>query len=321
MPGNVERPLRRVLTDCVRLAVAAPSLHNSQPWRFGIRGMEVDVYADHDRRLRVLDPSGREELISIGAALLNLRLAVRQAGYRSDVDLFPDPNQGDLVARVTVGHRAKPSPTVTALAGVIDHRHTNRLPFARVPVPADTVDELRRAASREGAFLALAHPAGRKAILGMARSADRLLHRHPGYLPELARWTGNAEDGVPVWAAGPADRIAAVPLRDFAELTESPRPSVRFEPNPSILILATKGDNWPDWVRAGQALQRVLLTATWHDLATMPISQPVEVPALRRMLLAPSSGLHVQMLLRIGYAATAAATPRRPLADVLLPHG
>ncbi|GIF23388.1 nitroreductase [Actinoplanes tereljensis] len=316
MTRTAERPLRRALTECVRLATAAPSLHNSQPWQFGIRGMEVDVYADPSRRLLVLDPSGRELLISVGAALLNLRLAIRQAGFRSDLHLFPEPEQGDLVARVTVGHPAVPSPAVTALAEAIERRHTNRHPFARVPVPDDVLDDLRKAAQREGAFLAVAHPPARKAILTMARSADRLLHHHPGYLPELARWTGNDHDGVPLWAAGPG-RAAAVPLRDFAELTKLPRRNVKFEPDPSILILATNGDHWPDWVRAGQALQRVLLTATSHYLATMPISQPVEIPALRSRLLAPSSGLHVQMLLRIGYADPALATPRRPVADVL----
>ncbi|GAA2607855.1 Acg family FMN-binding oxidoreductase [Paractinoplanes durhamensis] len=318
MRKTVERPLRRVLTDCVRLATAAPSLHNSQPWRFGIRGMEVDVYADPGRRLRVLDPTGREQLISVGAALLNLRLAIRRAGYRCDFDLFPEPEQGDLVARVTVGHPARPSPIVTTLAGAIERRHTNRFPFAGAPVPDDVLDELRVAARREGAFLAVAHPAARKAILTMARSADRLLRHHPGYQPELARWTGPGDDGVPPWAAGPADPLATVPLRDFAERAAGPRQRVKFEPNPSILLLATRSDHWPDWVRSGQALQRVLLTATSHYLATMPISQPVEIPDLRRRLLAPSSGLHVQMLLRIGYADPAFATPRRPVADVLL---
>ena len=320
MPKVMERPLRRILVDCVRTATTAPSLHNSQPWQFAIHGMEVDVYADPSRRLSVLDPSSREQLISVGAALLNLRLAIRQAGYRSDFNLFPEPDERDLVARVTVGHPSNPSLTVSALAAAIEHRHTNRNPFARVPVAPDVLEDLRRAARQEGAVLAAAQPAGRDAIVEMARSADRLLHHHPGYLQELARWTGHPGDGVPGWAAGPADPIATVPIRDFDELSTRPRRRAEFEPNPTILLLGTRGDHWPDWVRAGQALQRVLLTATWRNLATMPFSQPVEVPALRRRLLDPSSGLHVQMLLRVGYASNAAATPRRPVTDVLRPR-
>jgi nitroreductase len=94
----------------------------------------------------------------------------------------------------------------------------------------------------------------------------------------------------------------------------------KFEPYPEILVLATIGDRRSDWVRAGQALQRVLLTATAKGLATTPISQPVEVPAVWRLLIDPRSGLTVQMVLRVGYGKAAGRTPRRPLTEVLLPH-
>lgn len=315
-------PARKALLDCVHAATAAPSLHNSQPWAFRLRRGAVDVYADPPRRLPVLDPAGREQLISVGAALFNLRLALRQAGYRSDVTLFPAPEDTDLVARVTAIHPAPVTPTVEALAAAIPHRHTNRRPFAHTPVPADVLEQFRDAARKEGAALAVASPPARDAILGMARSADRWLRARPGYRHELARWTGHdlRHDGVPAAAAGPWDALETVPIRDFTELSSLPRPSDKFEPYPTILMLATDGDQRADWVRAGQALQRVLLTATWRGLATTPIGQPVEVPAVRRMLIDPSAGLWVQMVLRIGYGQPVGRTPRRPLADVLLPR-
>lgn len=317
-------PRSGVLADCVRTATAAPSVHNSQPWIFQVGGSAVDVYADPSRRLRVLDPLGRELMISVGAALFTLRLAIRQAGYRSDVRLFPDPDEPDLVARVTPTHPAEVTPAVEALAAAIEYRHTNRFPFNQVRVPGEVLDQLRDAARWEGAVLAVANEVGRDAVLGLARSADRWLHGQPGYRAELARWTdtGSRHDGVPPWAVGPRDALGAVPIRDFGELSGSPRQGARFEPYPTIVVLATAGDRPPDWIRAGQALQRVLLAATWKGLAATPISQPVEVPAVRRRLLEPSTGLSVQMVLRIGYGTTTGATPRRRLAEVLLsrPH-
>ena len=321
MTVTIAPPTRSVLTDCIRCATMAPSLHNSQPWLFRIRGAEVEVYADPGRRLQVLDPDGREQLVSVGAAVFTLRLALRQAGYASDVALFPVPGDADLVARVKVTHPATVTPGVEALAAAIAHRHTNRWPFAHTPVPADVLDRLRDEARWESAVLAEAGPDGRDAILSMVRSADRRLHARPGYRAELARWTGSGQrhDGVPGWAVGPWDALETVPIRDFAEMSPLPRPTEQFEPYPTILVLATAGDRRSDWVRAGQALQRVLLAATWKGLAATPISQPVEVPAVRRLLIDPSAGLTVQMVLRIGYGTQAGRTPRRPLSDVLLP--
>jgi nitroreductase len=311
---------RSVLVGGVRAAIAAPSLHNSQPWRFRIRGSVVEVYADPGRRLRVLDPAGREQLVSVGAAVFNLRLSLRRAGFCTDVAFFPDAEDETFVARVVVTHAAAVTATVEALAAAIVHRHTNRQPFAHTPVPADVLDLLRDAARTEGAVLAMTNSAARDAVLGLARSADRWLRAQPGYRDELARWTGrvHSSDGVPASAAGPWDALETVPIREFADLTAQPRLSEEFEPYPTIMVLATAGDRQLDWVRAGQALQRVLLTATWKDLATTPISQPVEVPAIRRLLIDPVAGLSVQMVLRIGYGRPAGPTPRRPLNDVLL---
>lgn len=315
---TVVPPSRRVLVDCVHSATAAPSLHNSQPWRFRIRAGRIDVYADPARLLPVLDPQGRELMISVGAAILTLRLALRQAGYLNDLQLFPEPG---VVARVTVTHPGPVSDELAALAEAIPHRHTNRLPFAHLPVPEKVLDKLRDAAHAEGATLAVASPAARDAILRLAGAADRVLRARPGYRTELARWTGDTRhDGVPIWAAGPWDALEAVPIRDFAQLSGEPRPRERFEPYPMILVLATRGDDRASWVRAGQALQRVLLTATWHGVAATPIGQPVEVPEIRRRLLDPAGGLSVQMVLRIGYGRMAGRTPRRPVGEVLT-HG
>ncbi|MEV4707877.1 Acg family FMN-binding oxidoreductase [Actinoplanes sp. NPDC049316] len=314
-------PTSQVLTECVRSATAAPSLHNSQPWRFRFREAAVDVYADSQRRLHVLDPAGREQLISVGAAVFTLRLALRQAGFWSDVTLFPEPDEPDLVARVTPTTPARATSTVEALASAIPHRHTNRHPFAQAAVPAAVVEELRGAAYKEGAVLAATAPTGRDAILRMGRFADGWLQSRPGYHDELARWTRDRvrrQDGIPQSAAGPWDALEVLPTRDFSGLWPGLRRCEKFEPHPTILVLATAGDQRSDWVRAGQALQRVLLTATWKGLATTPISQPVEMPAVRCRLIDPQAALWVQMVLRIGYGTPAGRTPRRPLKDVLL---
>jgi nitroreductase len=307
-----------LLTRCVEQATLAPSLHNSQPWRFRIDGDAVEVYADRSRRLEILDPSGRELMISVGAAVFTLRAAIRGAGWIPSLSLYPE---SDLVARVGLERRADPSPAARDLAAAIARRHTNRRPFSAAVVRAHVVEELCEAAAHEGATLTLAGPASRITITALARTAERRLRASGGYYAELGRWTRPApgrRDGIPPVAVGPWDALERLPMRDFGLVHPQPeRRGERFEAHPTIALLTTDGDGPAHWLRAGQALQRVLLVATRLHLATTPISQAVEIPSIREVLSDSRRGRWAQMLVRLGYGAPAPATPRRPLADVL----
>jgi hypothetical protein len=116
---------------------------------------------------------------------------------------------------------------------------------------------------------------------------------------------------------GPRPELAALPLRDFDLAHMTDRRVARFEAEPTLAVLYTFGDDRQDWLRAGQALERVLLTATVHSLAT-PLTQAVEVPQLRTLFDAPTERRVVQSIIRLGYAGAVPRTPRRPLADVLV---
>ncbi|MFG1609746.1 Acg family FMN-binding oxidoreductase [Actinoplanes sp. NPDC049265] len=260
-------------------------------------------------------------LISVGAALFTLRLAIRAAGRRPEVRMFPDPRDRDFVTTFELGPEEVPTPPVEALAAAVAHRHTNRWPFARSAVPEDAFEHLRDAARREGARFEGASSVSRNAIIGLSEVADSRLRARGGYRAKLARWTlpgRRRVDGVPSSAVGPWDALESLPIRDFGLLQpQMRRASETFEPHPTIAVLSTVDDAPADWVTAGQALQRVLLTATWLNLATTPISQPVEIPVIRRLLTDQDAGRWAQIVLRLGYGRPA-ATPRRPVADVLL---
>jgi nitroreductase len=318
IPGTADA---RMLTRCVRAAVLAPSLHNSQPWRFRLTADGLDVFADPSRRLEALDPAGRELLISVGAALFTLRLALRREGRLPESDLFPEPDDPDLVARVRAGRPAIPSDGVLSLADAVARRHTNRGPFADAVVPADSIEQLTQAAAYEGATLTVAGPASRQVVLGLGRAAERRLCSRGAYRAELARWTRpvpGRRDGIPPAAIGPWDAMERLPMRDFGlMLPQATSGAARFEAHPTIVVLATDGDDPAAWVRAGQALQRVLLVATRMHLATTPISQPVEVPAVREMLTDTRTGRWAQMVVRLGFGAPPPTTPRRPVTEIL----
>jgi nitroreductase len=307
---------------CLEAAIQAPSIHNSQPWLFQLRAGGIDVLADRQRRLHAIDPRGRELLISVGAAILNLRVAILGHGRTPVLRVFPDPAQPDYVARVVAGPATTPDSTARALLDAIPRRHTNRRPFSGVAVPGTVVDELAGAAAAEGATLAIADPVGRDAILALVGTADGWQRAEAGYRDELTTWTLpeiGRRDGVPAQAFGPRDRHDSLPLRDFG-LTQPQlhRREAAFETHPTVVVIRTYGDDRHDWVRAGQALQRVLLTATVRGVASTPMTQALEIVEIRRLLSDPGRHRYPQLILRLGYGRPAAGSARRPLGDVLL---
>jgi nitroreductase len=307
--------------ECLEESVAAPSVHNTQPWRFRMRADGVDVFADPGRRLSVIDPRGREMLMSVGAAVLNLRIGMLARGRQPLLRLLPEADRPDLAARVTLGPPVPVSETVAALARAVPHRRTNRRPFEPVPVPADVLAELSVAARAEGGRFSVADEETRTALLSLVRTADSRRREQPAYRAELAAWVAedpHRRDGVPPAAFGPWSALEAMPLRDFGLDHPSRRRRVgRFEDPPTLGVLSTFGDSPRDWLTAGQAMQRVLLTATVRGVSSTLMTQPTELPDLRE-LLGGEGGAVAHAVVRLGYGPPCSPTPRRPLAEVLV---
>jgi nitroreductase len=309
------------MAACLQAAIAAPSIHNSQPWLFRLHGAGVDVLADPKRRLDVADPDGREMYESVAAALFNLRVAMHARGRQPVVRTLPDPAEPDLVATVTVGPAVEPDADTVALADAIPRRRTNRRPFGSTPLPHPSRVALVAAARAEGVNLVLVEADARRQVLDIVRRAEQRQRADARYRAELARWTASApgrRDGVPPEAFGPRPQLAALPVRDFDPDRVHRRRVARFEGEPTFAILYTPADTRADWLCAGQALERVLLTATVRGLAAAPLTQAMEVADLRQLFGPPHDPAVAQSLLRLGYASGTGPTPRRPLADVLI---
>jgi nitroreductase len=320
---------RHEFVDLVRTAVLAPSMHNTQPWRFRLLPDGIEVLADPQRMLPVADRSGWATRIACGAALFNLRLALAVRGTPAEVRLLPEPGDPWLIARLRPAAARPPTPAERRLYDMVPKRHSNRAPFLERPVPVEVRARLVAAARTEDAWMdLLTGPAAVEVAAELAHTAQQTLDRDDAYRAELAAWTRAEEtatdgvpvatDGVPVAAGGPAPRpYDLLPRRDFGgrELAGL----LDYEREPLVAVLGTAGD-WPaDQVQSGQALQRVLLTATEQGLATAMLSQPIEVPAVREQVrLALRRRGAPQLLLRFGYALTTHASPRRPVEDVLL---
>lgn len=311
---------RADLVMAVQSAVRAPSLLNTQPWRFRLRAGAVEVLADPARRLPFADPTWWAVRIACGAAVFNLRLAFAVHGTPARIALRPDPADPQLMARLVPGSPRPPTPIERQLFSAIQQRHSNRSPFWSDPVPADVRARLVDAARGEGAWLELVIGAGPvAAIAEVVQAASRVLHRDPRYRQEMAGWIRDqpCADGVPIQAAGPMpEPYDLLPQRPFSNRPRTPGHD--FEAEPLVAVLGAAGNTAVDQLTAGEALQRVLLTAADAGLAVSMLSQPIEVPAAREQLrLALGRFGTPQMVLRIGYGQAGAPIPRRPVNEVI----
>ncbi|MFJ5833698.1 Acg family FMN-binding oxidoreductase [Streptomyces sp. NPDC093089] len=321
---DLPRPL---VTSLVEDAVTAPSMHNAQPWRFVHRTgtAVIELYGDPSREMPREDPDHRALHLGCGAALFNLRVAAAHHALEAVPSLLPTRGDPWHFADVRV-RESTADEGLAALRPVLRERHTSRFPFTEEPVPSEVLDDLQAAALLEGCRLEVPGAWHTDTVMGLVHASELYEAADDSVRAEVAGWIradgtgdGAATEGIPPYALGPRQYDVTSPVRDFdapRHLTD--RPSARFEKRPRIVLLGTTEDTPGDWLKAGQALQRVLLRATLDGLSTSLMSQPLEWPELRSDARDPASATgYVHMVLRLGYGPRGTATPRRPVSEVL----
>ena len=323
-PSTAEQTARYIVAQ----AIWAPSVHNTQPWWFSTEGQQVSLYADAGRRLTVADPDGREMMISCGAALFTLRLALRSLGYVPKTRVLPDPAQPMLVARVSWRERAATAEFEKRLNSQVPRRRTHRGGFDPVPLSPHLLAALSEGAARDGATLRFIGDGGRRAVLAAAvDAAEQVIRVDSTRVQELVMWASPPgsprRDGVPTtsYPKRAEHTDPDFPGRDFAHGLGWGNPPLSSARSPRIAgvvgLLCTADDHPADWVNAGQALQRLLLTASTCGVAAALHSQPLELPGLRELIRARLGGGHPHLLFRLGAVIQTEASVRRSPGEVL----
>jgi nitroreductase len=318
--------LRRALGSAVR----APSVYNSQPWRWcASTTAGVDLFADPDRHLITIDADGRDLLLSCGAALHHLIVALAGAGWSAQVERFPDPENTEHLAHVQPVVAAPPA-DMARLARAIPQRRTDRRRFSAQPVDEALLETLIAKAGACGTELhVVAGGAARDRLIEMVTRSASLQRQQAGYAAELARWTGRypgAGDGISARSvAAGIGNPGEVPMRAFTRgaLAQSPH-SFEHADASVLMVLSSPRDDRLGALRAGEATSAVLLTATDMGLATTPLSQPLEVAQTRAAIsdhiVGPQS--FPQLLLRVGWPQPGCSqlppTPRRGLDHIVV---
>ncbi|MFG2169684.1 Acg family FMN-binding oxidoreductase [Micromonospora chersina] len=318
-----QTPTVRMLEAAARQALHAPSVFNTQPWRWWITTDTLELRADPDRQLATTDPDGRLLTLSCGAALHHARVFLAAAGWAVTVERRPDPADPALLARLRATGPAHLDVAAARLVDVIPRRRTDRRAYGDRPVPEPVLARLRAAVEAEDAHLHVVRPDQMPMLaVSTGRAADAEL-ADPAYREELRRWTdrpAGSGDGVPTaTAVRPGPR--RVPLRDYAPGGAAGLSAgADFDRGAAYLILFGEQDEPAAWLRGGEALSALLLTATAEGLASAPLSDAIEVAWPRRMMRDLLAGIgDPYLVVRVGWGPDddLPPAPRRTPADVI----
>ncbi len=315
MSGAPTTDLMRTLAGAARLAQRAPSVFNTQPWQWRVGSHTLDLLRDSARRLSVTDPDSRQLTISCGAALHHARTALAAAGRRIVVSRLPDPAQPDLLARIEVAGREVPDPQVRQLRGAIPRRRTDRRPFAATPVPEATMLRLGQAAQAEGCAMHVVRIDQMPMLAIATAQAAQIERADAAYRSQLTEWTDRppgSGDGVPATTA--VQRTPRrVPVRDFAVDTSPGLDAGEGDDHGARYAILYGDDDSPAaWLRAGEALSAVLLTAVVERISTSPMTDVLEVDRPRRLVQGLLPHGRPYLLLRLGVPLTTDAPPLTP---------
>lgn len=323
-------PGRGSVHELVDLACRAPSVHNTQPWRWVFADGTLSLFADRSRRLDVADPNGRQMIISCGAALGTLEAAATAFRWRTTIVPVSTPRPLEPLARVRFEAGAHPRSHEFDLLGAVTRRRSDRRPFGPVAPERALTADMRAAASTIGVSIDLLEPRARETLaVASRRSAVRRRYDWT-YQAELRWWAGHStiSDGIPAGTLLAEHSSPRVDMgRDFprsAPSTTGP-PSRGGDGNAldegSVVVISTADDSPDYWLRAGRALAAVLLRATADGLATCSLTHLTEEPESRSLVrsLTPT-GDRPQILVRVGvrtFPQRPPQTPRRPVESLL----
>lgn len=330
-----EFPRRAAVVDqlnfILQYAVLAPSIRNSQPWQFMLQDDAIELYADISRALPVVDPDHRELVISCGAALEHLAVAVRHFGFAPVIAHFPDPENPLMLARIRFGCAAPEDADNALVFYSLHRRRTDRRPFSTRKINGEMLANLILSAATSDVWVDMIDgPKRRGAIAGLIAEADLVQGRDPKFREELSRWLsppGSGRlDGIPAEARGLSYVGAMLEYMLVKRTDLGPRRAAAdrrmAEEAPLLVVMGTDGDEPGAWMQTGRSLARLLLHARAAGLSASFFSQALQVPALRRKLagLCGDKG-DPQVLLRLGYnTGPRAPTPRMPPGRVMRPR-
>ncbi|AOP36315.1 hypothetical protein A0128_20040 [Leptospira tipperaryensis] len=317
------------MLNLIRYATLAPSGHNSQPWKFSLKGNTIRIFPDFTRRLHVVDPDDRELYISLGCALENLLVASEQAGYIPEIEYFPEKEEKDCIR-------------VILKKGISNKNETL---FRAIPLRQSTRNEYDGKSLSSSEFKKLESTPKSKTIHNLVftdkkqieplieyiKEGDQIQISDPAYYKELKDWIRFSESEAIAKGDGLATRCTGNPSvpRWFGQFLMDAIVSGKSQGNADeklirsssgMMIFTSEQNDREAWIEVGRAFEQWTLLATSLNIKSAFMNQPAEVPKLRAQLKEHLNlgTAYPQLIARFGYSQRMPNSPRRPLEQVLL---
>jgi nitroreductase len=314
-PGTF--PIEIQLRFLLRYAILAPSMRNTQPWRFEVDGNAVQLFAAPSSPQPIADPESRELYLSLGCALENLLVAAEHFGFSHELRYFPDGTSSDLAARIVFelgGSRTPARAHITLNA--ITQRHNDNSVYHRMPVPPHVRRRLQACCVEPELRLQLIDDLlFRQKVDELTLEADRLEFSNPAFRKELSSriregvfGDSRIVSGLSGLAVSKLDLGEAVARQDHQLVLSAPL----------LGMISGRTDTHLVHMKAGQVFERLWLSATTMGVRVHPMSQTMRHPTMRAALadLMPEPHWRPLHLFRVGYSRTESQrerhTPRRP---------
>jgi hypothetical protein len=252
VPASWSARLGRSITKPIclktRYNISPTTPRSSRTYCWVAEGGLLHLFADRRRLMHATDSAGREMILSCGAALDHLRVAMAAAGWDTAVDRFPSRNNPDHLVTVHFSALATVSDAERQRADAILRRRTDRLPFAP-PRGWDSLESLlRRSVVSDDVTLDVIPDDARPQLAEASRLTETLRRFDPSYQSELRWWTSPFEldQGVPSTARVSASEAAHIDVaRAFPLAGQGDRRPALDSDRSKILVMSTHGDTRP----------------------------------------------------------------------------
>lgn len=327
IPQNAE-PIT-IIHYFLQAGILAASIHNTQPWKFEVRGNELSIYPDLRYYLHHADPKGKNLLISLGCSIANIECAAGYHGYGTEIKIMGSSVE-DTAIQIKFIQRKDINRDIAKLAPYITERYSNKLQYKNIQIDNDAVKQLKTIKIDSQNIFFTKDRSQITTLANIQSEAVKDIAANIFFGKELSSWLRHNKtrqyDGMPGFVVG-LKNLASVIIKKFLSfhpkafsiLAKKDRDLIIN--SPLVGVIFSKDDSIESWIKCGIAYELLCLKAFSQGIHIAPMHAVVEnqngISYLRKIFVKRRE--IPQMFFRMGYADNKAYhTPRRNLNDSML---